>query len=106
MIDFGEHPDNDPPESHGLNKFLGKGSEGHRGLLLSRSQDGQQGIVLALTQSLNQTEDGVLVGRLYLVEEHNADEWPRMLNQVDSAFPSHDGPANWELVNIQKHFST
>lgn len=82
-IRVGEHPDTDRDGSTGHNKFLGLRGEGHRGVVLALRTDQRQAILLAKTAS-HDPEDGVVWGRLYLVDEEDAEHWPHVVKQVDS----------------------
>jgi len=90
-ISKGERPATDADEGH--NKFLGLQSEGHRGVLIAVANGGLQAIVLAKTASADKA-DGVVWGRLYLVEEKDAQQWPRVIHEV-TYVP--DDP-RWQIV--------
>lgn len=96
MIRPGEHPDFDPPEAAGHNKFLGLRNEGHRGVLIALRMDGMEGIVIANTRSADPA-DGVEWGKLYRVRETNEDHWPQVVEAVDSV-PTDVSEPMWEIV--------
>lgn len=93
MIRIGTNPEGIP----GINKFLGKRREGHRGVIIARRLDGKQAIILSMTES-SVPEDGVRWGHFYLVEETNHEHYPRVVRQVH-AVPDR---TDWKIVLTER----
>ena len=70
----------DSPEGT-LNKFIAKGGEGQRGLLLAVNKKGDKGIILAANSSFDKR--GVAWGLMYLVSENDPDHYPEQIRNVD-----------------------
>jgi len=77
MIQIGENPEGD----QNINKFLSAEGEGMRGVIVAIRIDSKQAIVLALNSAF---DGSVEWGKLYLVEEKNPNEYPKVIKQVDS----------------------
>lgn len=72
----------DSPEKNGvLNKFIAKGGEGQRGLLLAVNKEGDTGVMLATNSSLDKR--GVVWGLMYLVREDDPNSYPKQVRKID-----------------------
>ena len=68
--------DKDSPEGE-YNKFLLPDGTGHRGVLISRTADGKEAVLRAVTEG-----EGIIAGRSYLVREKDPAEYPWMVKEV------------------------
>lgn len=98
-IRIGDHPSTDPPETHGHNKFLGFGSEGHRGIVAAIRQDRKQAVIIAYTQSVK-PEDGIRVGEIFLVAEDHPDHYPRAVAKLTSLRVPDQDESLWHLPRL------
>ena len=77
MIKIGESPEKDGK----INKFIAKSGDGQRGLILALNDKEDKAIILALN---NSCKGDVLWGKLYLIKEISQDQYPEVVNLVNS----------------------
>lgn len=88
-IKVGENPEG----IKGINKFIAKNGEGHRGKIVALSKDKMEAIILSMNTSCNR-KDGVVWGHLYLIREDNPEEFPKVIEGVNS-IPNTD---EWKML--------
>jgi len=71
----------DSPQNNVLNKFIAKGGEGQRGILLAVNDKRNQAIILAVNSSFK--SQGVEWGNMYLVHEDDPSLYPKQVKRVD-----------------------
>ena len=86
----------DSPEGY-LNKFISREEEGMRGILLAVNDNSTQAIMLATNSAFDKS---VQWGRMYLVQELNPKEYPRLVKRVQII--PHDFSINNLLKVIKK----
>ena len=70
----------DSPEGI-YNKFISKSGEGQSGVLLALNQSSDKGIIIAVNGSFD--PKGAKYGFMYLVEEILPDQYPQQVKKVD-----------------------
>jgi hypothetical protein len=90
-IEVGDCPEGLP----NINKFIAICGEGHRGKVIALHKSKKKAIILAMNNSIaEKDEGGVLWGEMYLVEETNPDEYPKVVERVTEVPFSED----WQIV--------
>jgi len=69
----------DGPDEDGLNKYMGRDGDGHRGRCLAIRNDGKQALIEGLTEH---------PGRKLLVQERSAGHWPWFVRFWDEDLPT------------------
>lgn len=82
-----------PEGFRGINKFIAKNGEGHRGKIIAIHSNKKEAIVLAMNSSCKK-HDGVVWGKLYLIREDSSEEWPRVVKGANSI----PNTKNWEIL--------
>ena len=88
-IEIGQNPEG----VKGINKFIARSGEGHRGKIIALHESKKRAIVLSMNTSFEK-KGGVVWGKLYLVEEENPDEYPKVVEGVSSVPNSEE----WTVV--------